>query len=130
MGDTNGAAVQEQEDLMKATRKGTPEGDPAARLPEGTEDTALADLKGEEPDEEKALKWRFLAKGTALDNILKVFGGRAEAGDKQTSFVVGTGEKATELGDVARLLFARLAEAGVTLRDLVNLAKSKKPAGK
>lgn len=145
MVDVNGALVVENVEVdvkrkIKSLRKGPEQGTPETAPEKGPEevvaekapetdpnDDALAALTGDDDAEDaKVLKWRFLAKGPALDALLKVFGAKAVNGDKQVSFQVGSGEKARELGDVVRLLFGKLAESGVTLRDLVALAQPKK----
>jgi hypothetical protein len=141
MADMNGTQVIEEVEVKKAKGKKAPEKAPEQIVEKGPEqtvekapeivsedDAALMALMGEDEDEDdvKILKWRFLAKGPALQNILKVFGARAKEGDKQVSFVVGTGDKARELGDVARRLFEKLADAGVTLRDILALTAPKK----
>lgn len=81
-------------------------------------------FKAPDEDDEKVLKWRFLAKGEALTAILAVFGARAVDGEKQVAFKV---EEAgdLELGDVVRHLFIKAHAAGITLSDIVALIESK-----
>lgn len=90
--------------------------------------------KDSDEDDEKVLKWRFLAKGPALTAILAFFGARAVEGDKQVAFKVDEADD-MELGEVVRYLFTRAHAAGVTLGDLVALieereATQKDPIGK
>lgn len=81
-------------------------------------------FKAPEEDDDKVLKWRFLAKGPALAAILAVLGARAVEGEKQVSFLV---EEAgdLELGEVVRHFFIRAQAAGVSLADLIALIESK-----
>jgi hypothetical protein len=110
MSNTNGATI---ESVRKAPVKG-------------------ADVKGffkaPDEDDEKILKWRFLAKGPALDAILAVLGARAVPGEKQVSFLV---EEAgdLELGEVVRHFFIRAQAAGVTLADLITLIEKREASG-
>jgi len=77
-----------------------------------------------ETNDEKVQKWRFLAKGTALADILAVMQAKAVEGDKQVAFKVeALGNR--ELGEVFRALFAKAHAAGVTLSDLLALVKAK-----
>jgi len=109
MSNTNGATI---ESVRKAPAKG-------------------ADVKGffkaPDEDDEKVLKWRFLAKGPALDALLKVFGATAKQGDKQVTFIVPDAGD-LELGEVVRHIFIKAADAGVTLADLIALIEQE--AGK
>jgi hypothetical protein len=106
----------------KGTDKGTEEEDVKKGPAKGSKVGAF--FKAPDEDDEKVLKWRFLAKGEALAAILAVFGARAVEGDKQVAFKV---EEAgdLELGDVVRHLFAKAHAAGVVLSDLVALIEAK-----
>ena len=106
---------------QKGPEEGTDEKDQEGTV-EKKDQTGL--FQEEAQEDEKVLKWRFLAKGEALDSILAVFGARPVDGDKQTAFrVKAAGDR--ELGDVVRALFLKAHKAGVTLGDLVKLISSK-----
>ncbi len=115
-------------DGAKGTDKGNDEKDPEKGKGKGTaSDVEKALGLVEDDEDEKVQKWRFLAKGPALDAILAVFGARAVEGEKQVSFKVkAAGDR--ELGDVVRALFLKAQAAGVTLADLIKLVNQK--AGK
>lgn len=106
----------------KGTDKGTEEEAVKKAPAKGSKVGAF--FKAPDEDDEKVLKWRFLAKGEALAAILAVFGARAVEGDKQVAFKV---EEAgdLELGDIVRHLFIKAHAAGITLSDIVALIESK-----
>ena len=126
MGDTN--AVKDRP--VNGVAEGTEEVD----LAEGTtQEVTVKDETGlfeeEQKDEEKVIKWRFLAKGPALAALLAFFGARAVEGDKQVGFKVkSAGDR--ELGDVVRALFLRAERAGVTLADLIKVIREKESKAK
>jgi len=116
-------------DIMEAVRKGgaaheaeDPKKGPAEGTPTVSADEAVL-FDDVETADEKDLKWRFLAKGAALDNLLAVMGAEAVTGEKQVSFKVkALGNR--ELGEVFRAFFERAHGAGVTLRDLLAIVKA------
>lgn len=128
MGGQNGAVVEapsriESED-QDVTKKKGPEKAPDEKAPETKDETGLFDEADEK--DEKALKWRFLAKGPTLDAILSVFGAAPVDGDKQVAFKVkAAGDR--ELGDVFRAFIQKAHANGVTLADLIKLVNSKAP---
>ena len=121
-------------DTMEAVRKGGKAHeaeDPKKGPTEGTTDEPKKVNADEavlfddvETSDEKALKWRFLAKGAALDDILAVAEARAVEGEKQVSFkVANLGDR--ELGEIIRAFFAKAHGAGVVLRDLLAVVRAK-----
>lgn len=84
-------------------------------------------FKVQDEDDGKVLKWRFLAKGPALEAILSVFGATAKQGEKQVTFVVEDAE-GLELGEVVRHLFARAHAVGLTKWDIVALIAEREAA--
>ncbi len=120
--------------ILESVSKGTTNKGPAKGTGEKADEkdpeqeTGQKDQTGlfaqEEAEDEKVLKWRFLAKGPALDSLLAVFGAEAVEGEKQVSFKVkAAGNR--ELGDVVRALFQKAHAAGVTLADLIKLVNDK-----
>lgn len=114
---SNAKTIAPEAPVQEAPVQGTPEQKPATS-PVGSF------FKVEEEDDNKVLKWRFIAKGTSLASILAVFGAVPVEGDKQVSFKVPEAGD-LELGDVVRHVFAKAHAAGVTLADLVGLIAAK-----
>jgi hypothetical protein len=87
----------------------------------GPEEKPAVEALFDEADEsdESVTKFRWLVKGTALEALMKVMGVVAVKGEKQVALKVGE----RELGDVLRTLFGKMAEKGITLRDLISLLK-------
>jgi len=129
MSGPNGAVAEQIESIRnKGPEQGTDE--KAGKKAPGSKVKGF--FKAPDEDDEKVLKWRFLAKGPALDAILAVFGAAPVEGDKQVAFKV---EEAgdLELGEVVRHVFIRAHAAGVKLEDLIALIEereAKMEAGK
>lgn len=113
------------ESIVDTVRNDNATGDGAAPTngpQKGTDESVLFD--DVETADEKVQKWRFLAKGTALADILAVMGAKAVEGEAQISFKVeALGNR--ELGEVFRALFAKAHAANLTLSDLLALVKAK-----
>jgi hypothetical protein len=106
-----------------ATEQKAPEAAPEQKPPASS---PVGDFFKTEDDDDKAAKWRFVAKGSSLASILAVFGATPHEGDKQVSYKVDCGSAGlVELGDVVRHLFTKAHAAGVTLPDLVALVQVK-----
>jgi len=109
-----GGAAHEAEDPAKVPAEGTP-------TVNADEAALFDDVEGAD---DKVAKWRFLAKGAALDNILGVMGAEPVSGPKQVAFKVkALGNR--DLAEVFRALFEKAHGSGTVLRDLLATVRAK-----